>query len=449
MNGIINFYFPCKLKNISSLRSLERKWKAVRKRQNREIDLMNQPLTDLIYKEDYRTDIENILTEYQQTLGEYYSNNSTPFATPCLRNIYRGMTNDYIFSKNVSIVLSTLSIEYEEYIVGRPCIRELQGTLLLNVNAENRVATFIMCISFNDFSIEQCIYLKHVFFKNCKVTIKEIANPFKTDCREDCILARGIAARRKEIEVYTIREYIKKKSPFCNKVLDDKLDFRCRYTYLEIDILPQLVCGKEAEKEEAKNIYALITSDEYYYDFNNDIGDKNKTYNDAIIQYKHPISLYKLYVKGYHALQINNRALRTNYFKYKSVSGYIDMNDFQRVKSCIAGVSLKGIFPKYLKAVEIHYLINNETTNEISSKERSYINPIIFIKRAVRLWKVIYEVDTNKYHISSEFMESFEINKLLKDLRDEYNSLLVHIVGFFTITFTLLTLIFSILSILK
>lgn len=448
MNGIINLYFPCKLKKTRALRLLECKWKHVRNKHNKEIDLMNQPLTDLIYREYYRTDIEDILAEYQDAIGQNNCKNSAPFATPCLRDVYRNMHNDYIFSKNVSIVISTFRLEYKEQINDSSCIRNLPGALLLNVNTENRVATFIICISFNNFTIDECIYLKHVFFKNCKITIKETVNlnkgQLKKKCHHDCIFSEEFAESKGEIKVHTIREYIKQKSPFCNKVLDDNLDLRCRYTYLEIDNLPLQECGNNAEK--ARNIYALITSDEYYRNYEN---EKNQKIIDAIIQYKHPSSHYKIYVKGYHALQINNRELPVNYLKYESTMGYIDTNDFFRVKSCIAGISVKNIFPKYLKTVEIHYLINNETTNEISSKERSYVNPFVFIKRAVRLWKVIYEVDTNKYHNSSEFLDSFGIDKLLKELRDEYNSLLVHILGFFTIILTLFTLLFTILSILK
>lgn len=457
MNGTVNFYFPCKLKNLPSLRLLNRRWKATRDMQTKEIDLLDQPLTNLIYREEYRNENESILGDFQKNLGETKHCKSVPFATPCLRNIYRGMANDYIFSKNASVILSSFTIEYTERVSisraeDKGTKHKLPGLLLLNVNAENRVGTFIMSVSFTDFDIDQCIYLKHVFFKNCEVTITE--NGYKGTCKldkDDCdscvlknkkLISNGIYGSK------TIRDYIKNKSPFSNRELDEKIDFRCRYTYLEIDKLPNNSIDQVEEINE-KNIYGLITSNEYYNDFDNDIGEKDKTFIDTVIQYNHPISLYKIYVKGYHALQINNSPLCKNKFTYSKNNKHVNMDDFDRVKSCIAGISVTQTFPQYLKAVEIHYLINNETTNEITPKERSYINPFIFIRRAIRLWKVIYEVDTNKYHNSSEFMESFGINKLLKELRDEYNSLLVYIVGFFTITLTFLTLVFSIISIIE
>lgn len=454
MNGIINFYFPCKLKNLPSLRLLNRRWKATRNMQTKEIDLLDQPLTDLIYKEEYRNENEYILSDFQKSLGETKHCNSNPFATPCLRNIYRGMANDYIFSKNASVILSTFTIEYtasssKSRTEEKEIKHNFPGLLLLNVNAENRVGTFIMSVSFKKLDVDQCIYLKHIFFKNCEVTItekeyKKTSILDKDDCGL-CVLKNEKSISNGIYKSTTIRDYIKNKSPFSNRELDEKIDFRCRYTYLEIDkLLENSIDCKEIEE---KYIYGLITSDEYYNEFNNDVIDKDKSHFDTIIRYKHPISLYKIYVKGYHALQINNSPLCKNKFTYPKNDKHINMDDFVRIKSCIAGISVTRAFPKYLKAVEIHYLINNETTNEISPKERSYINPFVFIRRAIRLWKVIYEIDTNKYHNSSEFIESFGINKLLKDLRDEYNNLLVHIVGFFTIVLTLLTLCLSILQI--
>ena len=207
MNGMVNFYFPCKLKNLPSLRLLNRRWKTTRDMQTKEIDLFDQPLTNLIYKEEYRNENESILVDFQKILGDTKHCKSNPFATPCLRNIYRGMANDYIFSKNTSVILSSFTIEYTEKLTrteDKEIKRKLPGLLLLNVNAENRVGTFIMSVSFTDFDVDQCIYLKHVFFKNCEVAIAEKA--YKSTCildKGDCDLC--VLKKRKINKHWDIR----------------------------------------------------------------------------------------------------------------------------------------------------------------------------------------------------------------------------------------------------
>lgn len=418
MKGILNFYFPCKLKNSSTLKKLERRWRRVRTYQTREIVRGRRALTDLIFLQRYREQNEAVLAEYQKRLGGMPTTVS-PFAEEELQQAYQEEYNDYIFSKNVSSKLREFSFSDTNNRNYLGVNTKLNGVVLLNVNAENRVATFIVAISFDNLNVEQCIYLKHLFYKHCLVKVDGLK------------------------EETTFVDYVNKCNPFKKLEIEEQIDFRCRYSYLELDAIPDVPKGYKQ-----KTVLGLLRADEGYMlypDYPED--EEGKAY------YKKSTGreFYKIYYHQYNVLLV--RGKEGNYpYIYQTKQGNIDLNkhNAKHVHShLIAGTCISGEFPRYLKAIEIHYLVNNETTNEIEPKERSYVKPWIFIKRAYRIWTIIYEVDTNKYHISRKYLESFGTSKLLVELREEYNNLLVHIIGFIASVLAFVTLIFTIVSVCK
>lgn len=427
INGSINFYFPCKLGKSSALKKLDRRWKRTRAIQIREIKRKREALTDLIVKKTYRTQCENILAKYQRTLNGTTSI-YPPFATKELQKAYRDMYDDYIFSKNVSVILSSFSIKYKEDFVGGQD-EDLPAILFLNVNAENRVACFIVSVSFENFGVDGCIFLKHLFYKHCPVCITE----------EDGERQNG----------KSLIEYVASKNPFKDSEIKEKIDFRCRYSYLELDRLPEYI----SEYDRQRIIIGLLKADEGY----RDIPDNSKLFEGIELPSKR--KSYQLYNSHYDVLLVQNPKDNSCPFHYSKTTDNINLNRRKIVgidvkcghntKSQIAGVNRFKEFPHYLKAVETHYLVNNETTNEIETKERSYINPFVFFKRAYRIWKILYEVDTNKYHISKIYLDNFGTTQLLKELREEYNTLIVHIIGFIALVLAFLTLIFTIISVCK
>lgn len=418
MKGILNFYFPCKLKNTAALKKIECTWQRVRKYQTRETVRGRHALTDLIFLKRYRKQNEDVLAQYQKRLGGMPTT-VPPFAEEELQRAYQEQYNDYIFSKNVSVKLRKFSFSdtNDMDILGKNT--KLNGIVLLNVNAENRVATFIVAISFDNLDVKQCVYLKHLFYKNCLVKIENLA---------------------KET---TFVDYIAECNPFKKKEIEEQTDFRCRYSYLEVDAIPDINKGYKQ-----KAILGLLRADEGYMQYPGNPEDEERK-----LYYIQPIArtFYQIYYYQYDVLLV--RGQEVNYpFTYRSKAGNIDMNEQNKNHAhphLIAGTCIKGEFPRYLKAVEIHYLVNNETTNEIEPKERSYVKPWVFMKRAYRIWTIIYEVDTNKYHISRKYLDSFGTTKLLVELREEYNNLLVHIVGFIALVLAFITLVFTIASVCK
>lgn len=418
MKGSLNFYFPCKLKDLRPLKILDRKWNKLRLAQTREIKKNGRALTDLIFFKDYRSLNESVLVEFQKTLpGEKL--NDSPFAAYDIARAYQELYNDYIFSKNTSVVLSTFKIRYTEGF-GYNRIRDLNAKLLLNINAENRVACFIVCANFKDFSVDSCIYLKHLFYKHCIVEI--------------------IEEKSDESIKETLVDYVSSKNIFKTSDLDDQIDFRCRYSYLEIDRIPWHPFSKDKKKE----IYGLVKADEGYDCYPGN--PENKEY----VQLPTVRQSCQIYNSRYDVLLVQSGDDKGFPFNYETAESNIDLNNkYEKDDFLIAGVNRYGEFPHYLKAVETHYLVNNETTNEIEPKERSYINPIIFCKRAYRIWKILYQVDTNKYYISKNYLDNFGTTNLLRELRDEYNNLLGHIVGFIALVLAFITLIFTIVSVCK
>lgn len=113
------------------------------------------------------------------------------------------------------------------------------------------------------------------------------------------------------------------------------------------------------------------------------------------------------------------------------------------MRTGIAGVG-KGRFKTFLKAVELHYLVNTATTNEIEVRQQSHVNPFVFLKRAYRLWEIIYELDMNPYHRDDVIIERFGITTKIAELKEEYKSILDLTIGYATVFIAIFTLIFTI-----
>lgn len=54
MNGALNIYYPCKIKDSLLVQSFNSVWNTYRKMQLPEIHLRNRPMTDLLDKKRYR-----------------------------------------------------------------------------------------------------------------------------------------------------------------------------------------------------------------------------------------------------------------------------------------------------------------------------------------------------------------------------------------------------------
>lgn len=239
----------------------------------------------------------------------------------------------------------------------------------------------------------------------------------------------------------TMQDFINMKSrgvSLLNK-LEYDFDYRARYSFVELtNPLDKFVNNQDEysklqkykQKRNAillEELYGILYADECYvnYPFRK-LFDIFKTNNSTRID-------YDLYVSGLNALIIRNRLSR---IKSSAIQlqedfrkGYNEHNENIRTEqingSCIPGLQ-EGCFSSFLKAVEIHYLINKVTTNEIAIHERSFLNPVIIFKRLWLLWEILYDVDSHKYHVNKNFQEEFGILRQLDDIRSEYNGLLTH-----------------------
>lgn len=77
-NGVLNLYFPCKLKNLQSLKKLNRKWERRDVSDTKHIHKSNRPLTDKIFVSSYIQRIESLLVDFKKGLGGY----SYPYNEP-------------------------------------------------------------------------------------------------------------------------------------------------------------------------------------------------------------------------------------------------------------------------------------------------------------------------------------------------------------------------------
>lgn len=442
--GALSFFFPCKIKDEGAIRRLNKRWNKWRIKREEFIKKNNEPLTDLMDLETDREWDESLLSMLQGSIRkEYIDVNIRPYALKCLQTAYRSSRENHLFSKSVSVVLSYFHLRYEGN-ESKPI--NCEGTLLFNVNADNKVGTFIITLNFKELFTNEIIILKHIFYKRLKISIDDYSYDF-CSCKHVCELV-GIdrshtynCLKRHEVEdgnmnngPLTVPQYILSKTVGLSGKLEYDIDFRARYSLLSItEITDTIIQDKEK--------YALLKADEMY-DYLPAKFEK-KVLNTKISTRKY----HEFYLNGQNGLIIYNENEYKKYWSEKqrfvnklvTPEGYINAGEVN-FGSCIPGVK-ENYFPKFLKSVELHYLLNLIQTNEIGHREQSFWNIFILFRRIKKLWNVIYELDFNKYYIHPKILQSFGVNKMMNEIRGEFEMTLTHIIGYIALIFTLLQFI--------
>lgn len=468
--GSMSIYFPCKLKQSSFIKRFNGRWNRWQQRQINYIHHSHAPLTDLMDKERNRNIKESFLNVMQRTFACRCPINEecSPFALRCLRLAYRKNREDNLFAKNVQVVLSRFSMEY--CIKNKGTKLKTDGVLLLNVNADNAVATLIVVLNFKNFQAEELVYLKHVFYKRLLVNIKESDTSLQNcDCSKcnnlnwlECLRLKQTNKVRRTI----IQDFVNEKSQcvLSQHRLQYDVDYRARYSFIELErpklrrknclgmVLEYLVkgnCDPPYRNESfLRELYGILHSDEGFgYTSNEVLRSFDTNYSTR--------AAYDLYLSGLDALILTKNSTERDLCKVmhaKFEEGYNEAEENIRtepiVGRCIPGVS-EEFFPSFLKAVEIHYLINKIMTNEIAIHERSFLYPWIFIKRLWLLWEILYDVDSHKYHINRNFQTAFGISEQLEDIRQEYNTLLAHTLSYSMAIITIIAAIFTFIQLWK
>ena len=339
-----------------------------------------------------------------------------------------------------------------------------EGCLLLNVNGDNSVATLIVVLNFVNYHAIDIVYLKHIFYKRLIVRMQEHDTKFQ-DC--DCsncnwMGCQSIIGNNPAIET-TIQDFVNvkiKNISLLNKWEYD-IDYRARYSFVKLvnpirtfvndynEYLNLQPLGQRKNANLLKDMYGILFADECFehYPFKKlfeIFKINNSTRND-----------YDLYASGLNALIITKEMhYKKSYIQQREefLKGYNESNENIKTEqingTCMPGL-LEGCFPSFLKAVEVHYLINKVTTNEIAIHERSFLNPLIFFKRLWLLWEILYDVDSHKYHVNNYFQKEFGILSQLDDIRNEYNSLLNHSLSYSMAVVTVIAAFFTFIQLWK
>lgn len=426
--GTLNVYFPCELKNSQGIRRVRNMWKDIaqcHKRGTRRLRYQNTNQMDLL---SFRQQKEDILRAYQAfwatLLGVPLPDEAAAcYATPEIANEYRHPREDNLFVKSVSLPLSKFEVEYPPITSGNNGIK-IKGLLIFSVNIDNNVATAIVVLNFERLSVDDVILLKHTFYKRCRVTIFEDKRSQNAD---------------------TFQEYVTSKLMAVYPYLKDDIDSRARYMLLEVD---EPIVNAQNEKQRDSIIYGMLTCDEgwrYAENVRRSLGKNYSTRNS-----------YELYYNAKNAIIVTSRIEYDQYLREKrSIWGRIvhTLNHIERpifaAYRDIAGVD-KQLYAKYLKTVEIDYLITNVLTSEISDKvSKSLFNPIKLTYRAYKLWKILNELDLNLYHIDNDMHCSFGVTKNIDEIRQEYNEIVEALTNYLLLLVAVLTLLATIVTILK
>ncbi len=427
-NGTLNVYFPCELKNSQEIKRARKMWKDIAQCHRRGTRSQRLPNTNQMDLHAFRTQKENILKAYRafwaMHLGVTLPNDDVGcYATQEIANEYRHPREDNLFVKNVSLPISTFEVKYPP-LTESNCAVMIKGRLFLSVNIDNNVATAIVVLNFENLSVYDVILLKHTFYKRCHISIYE-----------DRILQN----------VDTFQEYVTLKLRAIYPYLKDDIDSRARYMLLEVE---EPIANLQDEAQRDSIIYAMLTSDEGWEHAENircSLG-RNRSTRDS----------YKLYYNSKNAIIVSSCMEYSQYLQEKAcfweriihAPNHIEKPTFTEYRN-IAGID-KHLYAKYLKTVEIDYLITNALTNEISDKiSKSLLNPIKLGYRAYKLWKILNELDLNLYHIDNTMLCSFGVTKRINEIRQEYNEIVGVLTNYLLLLVAVLTLFATIVTILK
>lgn len=448
--GKMSIFFPCKVKS-RVVKRWNGRWNRLRKRQTDFIHLTHSPLTDLLDMGTFRDYNEAVLSAFQSVMSERCQIGTafSPYATECLQQAYRNSREDNAFAKYAQIVLSKFSLSYTVNSKKRNI--QCMGSLIYSVNLDNGVGTLIVTLRLARLSVQDIIYLKHAFYKRSLVNIVDfdishIADRCIGGCSFGCIRQN---ANGQHLMRMTVQDYVNEKFRMighCNQ-LEYDVDFRARYSFVELTLherpitdkelygimfadegfqyVPQAVYEKEIRKEPPQNISTRVSYDFYMNGLN------------AVLVFRNLLNKVRC--------DLNVRRFR-NDMNLNSAPENVETE--QLARSCLPGLQ-EDFFPAYLKAVEVHYLVNKVNTNEIAVHDRSFLNPWIFLRRLFSLWEILYELDTHRYHVHKTFMERFGIYKELETIRAEYNSLLTHAMSYFSMIIAIFAMVLTVLQLWK
>lgn len=427
-NGTLNVYFPCELKNSQEIKSARKMWKDIAQCHRRGTRSQRLPNTNQMDLLAFRKQKENILNVYRafwaMHLGVTLPNDDVGcYATQEIANEYRHPREDNLFVKNVSLLISTFEVKYRPLTEGNSGVK-IMGQLFFSVNVDNNVAMAIVVLNFEKLRVDDVILLKHTFYKRCHISIYE-----------DRILQN----------VDTFQEYVTSKLRAIYPYLKDDIDSRARYMLLEVE---EPIVNFQDEAQRDSIIYAMLTSDEGWEHAENirySLG-RNRSTRDS----------YKLYYNSKNAIIVSSCLDYSQYLQEKAcfweriihAPNHIEKPTFTEYRN-IAGID-KHLYAKYLKTVEIDYLITNALTNEISDKiSKSLLNPIKLGYRAYKLWKILNELDLNLYHIDNTMLRSFGVTRRINEIRQEYNEIVGVLTNYLLLLVAVLTLFATIVTILK
>lgn len=435
-NGTLNVYFPCELKNSKEIKRARKMWKDIaqcHRRGTRSLRLPNTNQMDILA---FRTQKENILKAYRafwaMHLGITLPNDDVGcYATQEIANEYRHPREDNLFVKNVSLLISTFEVTYRPLTEGNDGVK-IKGQLLFSVNVDNNVATAIVVLNFENLSVDDVVLLKHTFYKRCHISIYED------------IVQHNVEHQVLQ-NVDTFQEYVTSKLRAIYPYLKDDIDSRARCMLLEVE---EPIEHFQDEAQRDSIIYAMLTSDEGWEHAENircSLG-RNRSTRDS----------YKLYYNSQNAIIVSSSREYSQYLQEKErfwnrifhAPNHIERPTFTECRN-IAGID-KHLYARYLKTVEIDYLITNVQTNEISDKiSKSLLNPIKLGCRTYKLWKILNELDLNLYHIDNTMLRSFGVTRRINEIRQEYNEIVGVLTNYLLLLVAVLTLFATIVTILK
>ncbi len=419
ISGVLNVFYPFELKDNTALRQIRRIYERNRDRQIKRTRHLQRPRTDLMDMGSLRNEMESTVALGQELMGGIHMSGCAPYATPTLAQAYHKDREDNLFVEEASVIISS-------FIVDCPGVSHpdspLEGMLYYFNNLANHVGTYMVALKFKNLSVDDVIRMKHVFYKRAKALISE--QPI------------GDVPNQEKVHGWmTFPEYVSLKARDQSYRRKTDIDFRARYSMLEI----------EHDCPPKRESFGMLTANEKYLSL-----DEKKT---NIKNYS-KTTVYSLYYDLRSGMIVNHtdynktRQRQSNFFRPLQFGQEQIPVEMIENDEWIAGLE-EGKFPEFLKAVEIHLLTNNTMRHETVRHKPSYLNPYSFLRRRYKIWKILYELDTSHCFINNDMLENFEVNKNMKELRDEFKHLTSHVGNYIMVVISISSVLVALLTYIK
>lgn len=365
---------------------------------------------------------ENLITKIKNKIASKlgisnYNAQDTPYLCECLKNEYYYVRGRTPFVYQIQLFVEQFNVQYSSNKI-IPC------KLILFLNIEKSMGIVAIDMRLDNYSIDDIITIKHLFFKRFEIDCINVKLPIR--CRK----LNKYSPQENSPLLPPLKTTMQKKTvEIIQKFSNTQVNDLATYSLLEINQIRGLysVDIETLIKSNQYSLYGLIKADQgWEYNCHKRC---RKIVDDFFIRKKHNGIL----LSGKHGLILDFRnneyrnKMLTFFSSFKSAEENISVKnvciDRFNTIACITGVS-SGYLKQYLSAIEYWFYISKIYSEDSEDKIPQKIGSIY---KKMKQFRTIFDNKniSNDYTISVEsyIFQKFGIFDRVDSMREFYNLL--------------------------